>query len=272
MMFKLGIITDEISQDFEHALDVIVELGMTHIELRKLWGKSIVKLSEEELRYTKKLIEERGLEIALISPTLLKANLFNEREYNSHLEMFRRAITIAKFFDINLVRIFSFWRIKESEKYWSLMINKLLPLIDEAKSEGIVLALENEYSCIVGTGSEARRVIEEVRSPNLRILWDPGNAYVKGEVPYPNGYNMIKDYIIHVHIKDGIRLEGGKVKWVAVGRGEIDYKGQFEALIKDKYNRVLSLETHYSISGDKERASRESFSSLKEILHELGVV
>ena len=55
-----------------------------------------------------------------------------------------------------------------------------------------------------------------------------------------------------------------------VGAGEIDFKGQFQSLLNDRFEGVVSLETSYVPStGDKEQGSRESFQGLKKILMSL---
>ena len=46
---KLSVITDEISQDFEHALDVMAEYGVTGAELRGLWSVNIADLSANDV-------------------------------------------------------------------------------------------------------------------------------------------------------------------------------------------------------------------------------
>ena len=40
-MFKVGIITDQVSMDFEYALKIIEELGIKYIEIHSLWNKTI---------------------------------------------------------------------------------------------------------------------------------------------------------------------------------------------------------------------------------------
>src|SRR5215469_10524803 len=48
--FKLSVITDEISQDFGHALEVAWrEFGLGYVELRTLWDKNIINLDEKEI-------------------------------------------------------------------------------------------------------------------------------------------------------------------------------------------------------------------------------
>jgi sugar phosphate isomerase/epimerase len=130
------------------------------------------------------------------------------------------------------------------------------------------LALENEPTCYIGTGAQARSLLNIIQSPNLKLTWDPGNAFTSGEIPYPDGYEKIKDEIVHVHIKDYTRnRKTGKMEVKPVGAGEIDLTGQFQDLLKNDFNGVISLETAYvPPTGDKEQGSRESLQGLKKIM------
>lgn len=56
-MMRIGIFSDEISQDFEHALGVIKELGVEYVELRSMWGKNLMSRSPNELKRVKELIK-----------------------------------------------------------------------------------------------------------------------------------------------------------------------------------------------------------------------
>ena len=89
-------------------------------------------------------------------------------------------------------------------------------------------------------------VIEAIGSPNVRGLWDAGNDLwdPKGEIPFPDGYSLIKKYMLHVHLKDGKKIDG-KTEGAPIGKGDLDWEGQFRALINDGYSGYVSLETHY---------------------------
>jgi len=69
-MFKLGLITDQVSMDFEAALKVIKELGLRYIEIHALWNKNIEELDEREISEAKRLIDKYELEVSIISSTL----------------------------------------------------------------------------------------------------------------------------------------------------------------------------------------------------------
>jgi sugar phosphate isomerase/epimerase len=136
-----------------------------------------------------------------------------------------------------------------------------------AAQNGIVLLLENEHACNVGTGRELRRLLREVDSPNLRGIWDPGNAFVLGETPFPDGYQEVRGLFPHMHIKDARTNEQtGRLEWMPVGGGSIDFKGQFDALRQEKYDGTMSLETHYRRpDGNKIESTRESLEGLLKL-------
>jgi sugar phosphate isomerase/epimerase len=71
-----------------------------------------------------------------------------------------------------------------------------------------------------------------------------------------------------MHVKDVRKnAQSGKLEWAPVGGGTIDFKGQFEALHKDKYAGTMSLETHYKRpDGNKMESSRESLVGLLKVL------
>ena len=64
---RLGVITDGISRDFQHALDVLVEYGIAHVELQYLWDKEIGDLAPAELQIVKDLLAARDLSVSCIS-------------------------------------------------------------------------------------------------------------------------------------------------------------------------------------------------------------
>jgi len=58
----------------------------------------------------------------------------------------------------------------------------------------------------------------------------------------------------------------GKWEWMAMGRGTIDWAGQFRALRRDGYRHACTLETHWRGAGSPEESSRQSFAGMKALL------
>ncbi|MGH9354350.1 MAG: TIM barrel protein, partial [Terriglobia bacterium] len=111
---------------------------------------------------------------------------------------------------------------------------------------------------------------KDINNPSLRGNWDPGNAVMLGEVPYPDGYNAVKGLFAHMHVKDARKdPTTGRLRWAPVGAGVIDWKGQIKAVLDSGYNGTMSLETHYRrADGNRVESSRESLLWLLKIIQE----
>ncbi len=276
----LGIISDEIGQDFEHALGVIKELGAEYVEIRSLWEKSIVDLSPQEIDRAKRLVEGSGLRVAAIGSSLFKCPLHEGSKttgggyftggkgYNEHLATIDHCFELARVFGTQMVRTFAFWREGElSDSVLDEIAGKLSEPVEKAEGAGMVLVLENEHQTFIGNGKSSQRLLDRIPSKSFGLIWDPGNAFHTGEVPYPVGYERIKERTSHVHIKDVKRDEAGQYHWMPVGRGEMDITGQLQALIDDVYSGIVALETHYvPEGGTKEEGTRESWKGLIDVL------
>ena len=162
--------------------------------------------------------------------------------------------------------MFSYWRVDQPEKAYPYVRDRLAKAAELAGKNGVLLILENEHECNIGTGSEAGRILSDINSPHLKVNWDPGNAAMLGEVPYPGGYQAVRGRMGHMHIKDVRKDAKGKLTRAPVGGGFIDWRGQFQALKRDGYNGTMSLETHYRRpDGNKLESTRESLEGLLKI-------
>jgi sugar phosphate isomerase/epimerase len=296
--FNLSVITDEITQDFEHALNIAAnEFGLHYVELREMWGKNLMKLDEKELAETKRLLEHYKLRVSSIASPIFKVDWpgaapsrgaapqsvtpsgsSQKRDqfgadftFRQQDELLEHALELARAFNTDRVRIFDFWRIPDQKPHRAAIDEKLIEAAAKAGRVGVTLLLENEQSCNTATGAEAARTLAAVRSPNLKLNWDPGNAAARGEVPFPDGYALLpKDRIGYMHCKDVVRKPDGATEWAAMGHGIIDYIGQFRALKKDGYRGVLSLETHWHGAGTPEESTRQSMAGMKDLLRRAG--
>jgi sugar phosphate isomerase/epimerase len=268
----IGAVTDEFSPDLETALESMAEIGMKAAELRVVFGKNILDLSEEELARAERILRTRGFQVISIASPLLKCVLpgsppIDERfqhdvfasnnTFEDQSRLAERALDIAKRLGARIVRVFSYWRTVEPEKCFEDVIAALADLSDSAGKQDLIIGLENEPACNIGTGAETARVLEALRHPNLKVVWDPANALVAGENPFPDGYRMLPpDRIIHVHAKD-CHVQDHMPEWGPLGTRAIDWKGQIAALLQDGYRGHISLETHWLGPGsNKLEASR----------------
>jgi sugar phosphate isomerase/epimerase len=66
-------------------------------------------------------------------------------------------------------------------------------------------------------------------------------------VAFPDGYERLKPWIVHVQVKDVRRRPDGRTGSVGLCTGEVDYAGQLRALPRDGYRGYLSLKTHWRL-------------------------
>lgn len=246
-MFKKGVITDEISQDMKVAAELAGRYGLDGVEIRSVWEKGPHELDKNDMRNIRNILSDFGLVVCGISSPFYKCDIENEKEIREHIEILKRSIELAHYMGTNLVRGFTFWNRGNFENNIDKIVSKFEEPIKILEKENITLVIESEPSVFGSNAAKLATLIERIDSPVVRALWDPGNNVYdpEGEVPYPDGYNLLKPYIIHVHLKDAKRQVDGKTVAVPIGEGDVDYKGQLGELIKSGYNGFVVLETHY---------------------------
>lgn len=290
-MFKLAFISDEASQDFDVAVQIAKEFNLHGLELRSVWEKAPHELSDEEVKRIASMLREASLQCPCIASPFFKCDFDDEEQYKQHMKILKQCIGIAHELGTELIRVFAFWRKEGEQPSWEAIADKFNEPIRLAEFEGVTLCIENEPSTNATNAAKVVELLSIINHPKVKAVWDPGNDVFDPdrEVPYPDGYERIKQFVVHIHLKDGIwNPEEGKFEPVRLGEGEVDYIGQFKALKRDGYSGWLSLETHYrpkvalpedivqmpkgsqfSFMGDV--ATRECLQNLFKLLREAGV-
>ncbi|WP_274361959.1 sugar phosphate isomerase/epimerase family protein [Paenibacillus thermotolerans] len=280
---RLGVLTDEVSERYEEALDWAAEQGLAHVEVRIVNGRNAAQLSDEQAHEVRRLAEARGLYISAIASPLFKCALDPSRPVASgdtfgqpeesveaHHEKLSRVIAIAKILGTERIRIFSFWREEHPELHREEIVRHLSLAAKVAEEEGVKLLLENEPSCNGGVAEEVADLVRSVDSPALRALWDPGNEAYAGKEAYPAGYGAVKELIGHVHLKDAHFGRNGEARCVPLGSGDVPVIAQLRALAADGYDGLYTIETHFiPACGSRMTGTRMTLEALKALLKEV---
>ncbi len=289
--FKIAVISDEISPDFDHACHVVAqEFGLSWIELRSMWGKSLMDLASDQIAEVQKILARYGLQVSDIASPLFKTDWPGapRTQYSSKGDLhaaagttfkqqdgiLEKSIALAKTFKTDKVRCFDFWRIEDVAPYRAAIDEKLRSAAETAGKQGVLLVLENEFECNTATGREAARTLNAIQTPHLALNWDPGNAVMRGELDaFPAGWDLLpKNRIHHCHCKNAVKNETGKIVWSPVDKGYVDWGAQFRGLKKAGYKDAVSLETHWRGGGTAEESTRMSWAGMKQKLVEAGAV
>jgi sugar phosphate isomerase/epimerase len=270
-MPQLCAISDSISDDLEQACSVIAAAGLPCVELQSVRKKPVGDLSAAELQSAKRIVTEAGLRVACLS----HKNLFGampvlstevgDEAYERHTDTLHRVIDAARLLDANLVRIMCFR--KESVLFgsngaeravvtpgaWDRFVELMKPPVRVAHEHGIQLVVENSTKGMVTSAWLARRLVDEVGSPALKVLWDPSNALYFDEPAFPDGYDELRGgYLGHLHVKDSIPdIRRARIDFAPLGHGRMGLHLQpiADALARDGYDGVVSLESLYRPPG-----------------------
>lgn len=287
--FRIAVITDEISQDFDHACSVAaVDFGMQWVELRGLWDKNVLALNATEIAEARRILAKYELRVTDIGSPLFKVDWpgapqskFSPKRdqfsadftFKDQDHILDKSIELAKAFETDRVRGFDFWRLDDPAPHRKAIDVKLAEAAEKLGQHGMIFILENEMACNTGTGAEAAKVLAAVPSPHLMLNWDPGNAAALGEIPFPNGWDLLpKNRIGHCHCKDTVAKVGGGYEWAPVGKGAINWVGQFKALKQMGYHNTVSLETHWHGGSSPEDSTRQSWAGMKTALQAAGTL
>tara|TARA_B100001173_G_scaffold310811_1_gene326350 strand:- start:1177 stop:2046 length:870 start_codon:yes stop_codon:yes gene_type:complete len=286
-MAKLGVITDGISREFEHALSVMNETGLEYAELQYLWEKEVGDLNDAEIAKAQSLLKAHEMKVSCISRHNFAGMLVGDTEvgdgnYNRHMDGLQRCIDMALELGTNVVRIMSFRREmilfgSSGADYWVTSTgawDKLLKLLESpvklAEEKNINLVLETGNNAMVPSAWLGKKLIDDIGSDRLRILWDPANSLYANEPTYPDGWEALKDgYIGHFHIKDAkVNMPHAHVEFCEMGKGDMaPYLDPLANEMKlNNYNGYISLESVYRPDGGSfEDGYRASLPKFKEL-------
>jgi sugar phosphate isomerase/epimerase len=257
---KISVIADEVSGDFETALEIIRSWKVDAVEIRRAGERRYPDVSEYWQKRVPQLVSEYGLSVAAISPGLFKrphpgpAAPFHfhraqdieqvEREAADEAELDHElnvvlpaSIEAAKVLGTDKIICFSFQR-QERGPSPEAVVQVLRHAAEQVSRAGLILAIE-----VDDIAKRTADLVRRVNHPGLQINWDPANAYRRGEdVPFPDGYASVREFVRHVHFKDARTEPNGNREWAL--DGVIDWQGQLRALAVDGFDGYISVEPH----------------------------
>ena len=257
---KLGVITDCMKTPLDKALKKIGALSFDGVQIYATSGTfSPTTLSNEDKENYKKLLKENGLEVSALCGDMGGHGFEIEKDNAERIEKSKKIVDLAVEFDSKVITThIGVIPSDENCERFSVMLKALTELGLYAKSKGVTFAIE--------TGPESAKTLYNFLSKTkggVGVNLDPANfVMVTGQDPVEAVY-LLKDYIVHTHLKDGKMLkktdpkiiydhfaEGGiEALNVAdyfietpVGEGDVDFVNYVKALKDIGYNGYLTIE------------------------------
>jgi L-ribulose-5-phosphate 3-epimerase len=258
---RLGVLTDEVSPRLREALDWAADHRLAHVEIRTVEGMNVVQMTNGQIAEIRREAHKRGLIVSAVASPLFKCALDRSRPVSAgdtfghkeetveeHFVKLQRCLDIARMLEAPRIRIFSFWREQDPEAHMAEIAGHLKRAAEIAETSDVTLLLENEPACNGGYAEEVGRLVRAVGSPRLETLWDPGNEEYGGRPAFPEGYGFVRGTVAHVHLKDAIVAPKGPC-CVPIGSGRVPFAEQLQALERDGYRGLYTIETHYIPDG-----------------------
>lgn len=243
---KLAFITDEATQDLRQAIAFAREYGLTGVELRSIEDTPIDRISEEKLKIYKQWLDDAELQVCNLASSFFKcAPDQAAAEYDKLI----RLCDAADILGCDTIRGFVFFSDEQGPRITDEMVALFTPAVEILKQRSKVLLLEADPSVNTTNHAAVANFLEWLDSDVVGAIYDPGNDIYDPlrEIPYPDGYEAVKKWVRHIHIKDAFRNEKDEPNCVCIGTGWVDYPGLINALKRDGYTGWMSLETHYRV-------------------------
>jgi 3-dehydroshikimate dehydratase len=272
-MFTLSAFADEISSDLDEQLNILESEEIRYLELRGVWGKGVLELSDEEIGTIKKELDARGMGVSAIGSPIGKIRL--DEPFGPHLEQFHRALYLAGYFDCDYIRLFSFYPPpgEEIAAHRDEVLERLWALDEAAKGYDVTLAHENEREIYGDIPERCVDLLTTLPCDRWAAVFDPANFIYVGVRPFERAYPLLEDFIAYCHIKDAT-FEPLATKPAGEGDGQI--AELLSALDRKGVSCFLSLEPHLA-SGGRFRGFtgperfHEAVGALKRVLTEIDV-
>lgn len=237
--FLLTGFADEIAGDLTTQIENLQKLDMHYVEMRGVDGNNLIYHSDEKVKEIKECLEAAGIALSALGSPLGKIGI--EDPFEKHFEEFKRAVEIAHKMDTKNIRMFSFYIPGgKNAEYKEKVFDRLGQFVDYAVANDAVLLHENEKDIYGEKAKECRELMDAFYGDHFKAIFDFAN-FVQAKQDTLEAYELLKDYITYIHVKDAL-WENGSV--VPAGMGD----GNVAAILKDLfakgYHGFLSLEPH----------------------------
>lgn len=180
------------------------------------------------------------------------------------LTSMKKAVEIAAGLGTGMMLLTAGWGYVSEDRQETLKrsMESIEELVKKAEREGIILALEHLSpisSNIVNTAADLKYVLDTIKSPNLKAMFDTCQVHLVNE-RVKDYFEMLGEQIVHVHIVDG--APGGHL---AFGDGTLDLERDVREMEEYGYSGYLSMEIadrkYFAQPEEADRISSEKFRS-----------
>lgn len=200
-------------------------------------------ITEDLARRCRTVFDAHGIEIAAVDGTYNMVHP-DPRRRQRNLGHLIRLIDLAPTFGTRIVTLCTgsrddiMWRPhpdNQSDAAWRDLLLQLEPAATAAEAAGVLLAFEPEHNNVVNSARRARRLIDDLGSPALKVLMDGANIFDTGDLERMHdhlreAFEVVGADVALAHAKD--LDHDGDAGGRAAGQGHLDYQ-LYLSLLRD---------------------------------------
>ena len=237
---QLGIrLHDTKKLPFEERIANVHELGFAcgHLALGKVieeYSTADEAMTPGFAMYVKNVFAKNNVDIAVLGCYLNLANP-NPEQLAKTVHRYMAHIRFASLLGCGVVgtetgapnETYTYTPECHTEEALQTFIANLRPIVKYAEQMGVIFAIEPVFRHIVWNPKQARRVLDEIQSPNLQIIFDPVNMlditnYENRQEIFDEAIDLLGEDIAMVHLKD-FNVGDGRLLSCGCGMGIMDY-------------------------------------------------
>ncbi len=241
---KIGVIPDCFRIPIKQAIKKAKELDLDGIQPYATRGDlDPANMSGTAREDFKKFVSDLDIEISALVGDFGGHGFTDSKTLDWRVKRTKEVIDLALDLGVKVVTThIGFVPENSNSTEWKLLLESLPEVGNYAADKGIVLATE--------TGPEPaatlKKLLTKLNNPGIRVNYDPANlVMVAGDDPVKGVYEL-KDYIVHTHAKDGIKLpdENGKKRWkeLPLGEGNVNFVEYLKAMKEIGYSGFFTIE------------------------------
>ena len=230
----------------DDTLKEISSMGFRYIELMTapphVWPPAFDRRQRNELR---KRIDQLGLELVSINPTYLDINMAspNPGMREESVKQMLDQITLASDLGARLIVAVIGRRhpliAPPVEVVWERYARDgVLRCVEHCEKKKVIFGFEHVPTQFIDTTEKMLPVLNEVKSPYMKAVFDTANASVIE--PIVPALDRLKDYLVHFHLSD---TDCRRWTHSTIGGGTIDFRPIAEKLMEMQYAGISILET-----------------------------
>lgn len=257
---KLGVISDCFKLPLRDSIRLAKKIGFDGIQIYATSGEfSPDTLSDSDKKEIKQLLFENGIEISALCGDMGGFGFEIAEDNPERIEKTKRIIDLAHEFNTHVVTThIGVIPSDKSDPQYAVMLSALTECGRYAKTKDVTLAIE--------TGPEkAVTLLQFLKDTEggVGVNLDPANFVMVTDQDPVEAVEILKDYIVHTHAKDGKMLRktdpkiiyghfaDGGIEAISqgphfietpLGQGSVDFKKYLERLSDIGYNGYLTIE------------------------------